>query len=533
MKKIGVIGVMVLTLVSVAGLGSCKNREAAQETVKTVANAGIINIGIGTAWDTLNPYDSTSGSMYSQQIWDKIYDRLAFLSVGGTVIRPRNAESWESADNGRAVVFHLNRQAQWHDGVPVTARDWVFTVNLITQSEVVLAGGGFFSFLAGTDDAGKVLSPGSAGAEAVDEYTLKLTFKNNITPESFLILYNRNFYVLPEHLLRDIPGEAIKTAEFWKKPVGSGPTIFESELVGSRISLQANPDYHLGNPGFSALIISVIAGSNLLSSFIAGDLDSFGFGNVVSVDESQIARQTGFEVRQSQAQTGFTETILNNKTISNPNIRMAMHYALDKAVLAELSTQGLGVPSFSSVLPSSEYYNHELTIERNLDKARELLAVGNYDGRTYTMAVGQSRAELVALMQQQWAEAGIHVDILIVDVATMFTGLADGKYDIGLSGHSGTAEPLWFASNFSYARRNDFSVSDPRYDQWRTEIQAELDPVKRKQLVFDYQKFIFETSPFIPLWHSGSLYVISRTIENVDNEASGLCNDNVWEWVKL
>jgi peptide/nickel transport system substrate-binding protein len=526
-------GILPAALILLAGAGAVFAGGSKETAAAPAVEAGtVINLGIGTAWDTLNPYDSPSGSMYSQQIWDKIYDRLAFLSAGGTVIRPRNADSWESADGGRAVVFHLNRKAAWHDGAPLTARDWVFTVNLVTHPEAVLAGGGFFSFLAGTDDAGKAVSPGSVGAEAVDDYTLKLTFKNNTTPESFLILYNRNFYVLPEHLLKDVPPGGIKTAEFWKKPVGSGPTIFESELVGSRITFKANQQYPLGAPGFGTLIISVVASSNLLSSFIAGDLDLFGFGNTVSVDERLIAEQSGFRVVASAAQTGFTETILNNKTISDPNIRLALHYALDKDVLAELSTQGLGVPSFSSVLPSSEYYNHSLKIGRDLNKARELLAAGGYDGRTYTMAVGQGRAELVAVMQQQWAEAGIKVDIIIVDVATMFTGLADGKYDIGLSGHSGTAEPLWFASNFSYARRNDFSVTDPSYDRWRDEIQAEPDPVKRKQLILDYQKFIFDTAPFVPLWHQGSLFVVSRTVENVDSNAAGLCNENVWEWVK-
>jgi peptide/nickel transport system substrate-binding protein len=524
-------GLLPAALILLAGAGAVF-AGGSRETAAPAADAGtVINLGIGTAWDTLNPYDSSSGAMYSQQVWDKIYDRLAFLSAGGTVIRPRNADSWESADGGRAVVFHLNRKAAWHDGAPLTARDWVFTVNLITNPEAVLAGGTYFSFLAGTDNAGKAVSPGSVGVEAVDDYTLKLTLKNNTTPESFLILYNRNFYVLPEHLLKDIPPGGIKTAEFWKNPVGSGPTIFESELVGSRIAFKANPQYPLGAPGFGTLIISVIASSNLLSSFIAGDLDLFGFGNGVSVDERLIAEQSGFRVINSAARTGFSEIILNNKTIP-PEIRLALHYALDKDALVELSTQGLGVPSFSSVLPSSEYYNHSLKIERDLNKTRELLAAGGYDGRTYTFVTGAGWAERVAVMQQQWAEAGIKVDTITVDAAAMFSGMSDGKYDIGLAGHSATAEPLWFASHISYTQRNYFSITDPSYDQWRDRIQAESDPAKRKQLILDYQKFIFDTTPYIPLWHQGSLFVVSKTVENVDSNAAGLCNENVWDWVK-
>ncbi|MDR1903610.1 MAG: ABC transporter substrate-binding protein [Treponema sp.] len=508
-----------------------KKEETPARGAETAVNESVVYYAMGTAWDSLNPYDSPSASLYAQAIWDKIYDRLAYISAGGTVLKPRNAESWESADSGRAVIFHLNRNAKWHDGTPVTAKDWVFTVNLITQPDAILAGGGFFSFLEGTNDGGKAVSPGSAGIEAVDDYTLKLKFKSILTPESFLILYNRNFYVLPEHLLKDIAPSAVKTAEFWKHPVGSGPTIFESELVGSQIVFKANRNYHLGNPGFGTLIINVVAGSNILASFIAGDLDAF-FGNNVSVDERIIVEQAGFQVVSSQNQSGFTETILNNKTIGDPNIRLALHYALDKAVLSELATRGLGVVSYSYILPSSEYYNNSLKFERNIAKAKELLAAGKYDGRKYVMAVGQSRAELVAVMQQQWAEAGINVEILIVDVATMFTGLADGKYDIGLSGHSGSAEPLWFAHNFSYARRNDFSITDPGYDEWKDRINNELDSAKRKQLILDYQKFVFDNAPFIPLFHSGSLFVISKTVENIDYDGSGFSNENVWEWVK-
>ncbi|MDR3193553.1 MAG: ABC transporter substrate-binding protein [Treponema sp.] len=516
---------------------ACSGREKAgqadgQAAQAREADAALINYAMGTAWDTLNPYDSASGSMYSQIVWDKIYDRLAYLSQAGVVIKPRNALSWESADGGKAIVFHLNPKAKWHDGVPVTAKDWVFTIGLISSPDLVLAGGGFFSFLEGTDNSGKALSPGSAGAEALDDYTLKLSFKYVTSPESFLILSNRNFYVLPEHLLRSTAAADIRNADFWKKPVGSGPAIFESEIVGNQILLRANPDYHLGKGGFGFLKITVIAASNRFSSLLSGDLDCYAFGNSVSVDEKLIAEQAGFTVVDSKARSGFTEVILNNKSISDPRIRQALHYALDKPVLAQLSTQGLGQPAFSTVIPSSEYYNTDLAFDRDPAKAKALLQESGYDGRRYTMAVGQSRAELVAVMQQQWAEAGINVDIIIVDVATMFTGLKEGKYDIGLSGHTGTAEPLWFSGNFSSGSLNDFSITDPVYDQKKAEINAETDPVKRKKLIWDYQAFLAELSPCIPLWHSGSLYVQSKTVRNIDYDASSLCNENTWEWVK-
>lgn len=344
-----------------------------------------------------------------------------------------------------------------------------------------------------------------------------LTLKNQLSPEDFLTLYNRNFYVLPRHLLESY-----------------GPCIYESEIVGSQIVFQSNPDYFLGTPGFGKLVVNVIASADTLSSLISGELDIFSFGNGISTqDDKKIAEASGFNVIESKARSGFVEIILNNSSIDDARIRRAMNFALDKAVLAEAGTQGLGSPSASYVLPGSEYYNTDLSVSRDLDQAKQLLAEAGYDsGRTFKIAIGESRSSLAALIQQQWAEAGIQVEITTVDVATMFTGLKEGKYDIGISGHQGTSYPLWFANNFSSNVKNDFSITDPAYDSWREKIFSERDSSGKKQLIRDYQAFVFDQAPFIPLWHAGSLFVESGSVRNVDYEAAGMCNDNVWEWVK-
>ena len=66
----------------------------------------VVNYGLSNPWDSLMPYNSPSGSNYSRIIYDKIYDRLAYVHADGT-LEPRAASSWESADGGYAIVFHL------------------------------------------------------------------------------------------------------------------------------------------------------------------------------------------------------------------------------------------------------------------------------------------------------------------------------------------------------------------------------------------------------------------------------------------
>ena len=56
-------------------------------------------------------------------VYDKIYDRLVYVHADGT-LSPRAAKSWESADGGYAIVFHLDERSAFHDGTPVTAEHW-------------------------------------------------------------------------------------------------------------------------------------------------------------------------------------------------------------------------------------------------------------------------------------------------------------------------------------------------------------------------------------------------------------------------
>ena len=114
----------------------------------------VITYGMTSAWDTINPYGSSSGSIYQQLAVDKIYDRLAFIEEAGSDVTPRGAASWESADDGMAAIFHLDENAKWHDGEPVTAQDWVFTAQLITDPDFGFGLKSEFNSWAGTDEAG-------------------------------------------------------------------------------------------------------------------------------------------------------------------------------------------------------------------------------------------------------------------------------------------------------------------------------------------------------------------------------------------
>ena len=493
-----------------------------------------ISYGISNPWDSLMPYNSVSGSNYSRIIYDKIYDRLVYVQADGTCL-PRGASSWESADEGMSIVFHLDEKAAFHDGTPVTAQHWADTMALITNPDCPALGRASFSDLAGTDESGMLIAGETLGVTAEGDYTLKLTMKYPVIVEEYLTDRNREFYVLPTHLLADIPLEAVMEAEIWTAPIGSGPCIFQSEIVGSSLILSANKNYHLGAPDFDTMKITVIDKANLLTALLSGDLDYYTFGNSVSEDNAGLAEEAGFTVIAGEIPTTFYELMLNNESISEVKIRHAISLSLDREQLCQQNAGSQGMVTYSSILPDSPYAGIMVWQAQSgeADEARMQLEESGYDGRVYTLACTSARADTAALLQQQLAQAGISVEITTVDSATMFSGMYEGIYDMALASHTPAITPLWFVDSRFRPDNNLFRVQDLEgYVSRISAIVEEQDMRERKRLVGILEAYLLDEMPFVPLWFSTQLHLESKTISGIDYPAASFSNENVWEWTR-
>lgn len=538
MKRHHMFRLLALTLVftMVLGLVSCGNQPQQQSQTDTgtetsgQAEGVNLNYGISNSWDSLMPYYSVSGSNYSRIIYDKLYDRLAYIQPDGTC-SPRAATSWESADDGYAILFHLDEGAAFHDGTPVTAQHWVDTIALVTNPACNVLGRDTFAGLTGTDEIGAAIEGENLGAEAVDEHTLKLTFDNPVVPEEFLVEYNRDIYVLPTHLLTDIAPEDLVTSDFWQNPVGSGPCQFVSEVSGSTLVLSANKDYQLGAPGFDTLTITVMDKANLLTALIAGDLDYYTFGGSISEENRPVAEQAGFAVEEGTVPSTFYELMINNETVDSADLRHAIEKALDKELLCQQNTGSLGTATNTSILPGTEYSRPAGESAYDPEGAKELLAQAGYDGETFTLACTSQRASLAALIQQNLADVGIQVEIETVDSATMFAGMSDGTYDLAVASHTPTSLPLWFTGSRFTADNNLFWVPDlSQYTTLLTALEEETNETARIDLVDEWEALLNQEMPFIPLWFSYALHVQSKTVTGIDYAAAACCNENVWQW---
>lgn len=530
-RAVWTLAALALSFALTVPLSGCGGGESAPPPSDGAASTEperVVNLAFTTAWGDFNPYYTTSGTMYELALYDKIYDKLAFMDMAGAELLPRAAESWESTDSGRGIVFHLDPRARWSDGTPCTAKDWVFTVNLLADPASAFTTRVFTQLLKGTDSGGKTVSGSGLGAEAPDDYTLKLTFKDPVDPEDFLVRYNREFLVLPEHLLGGADPASILDDSFWQNPVGSGPCVYVSQVTGAEMILSPNPYYHLWAGNWDKLVLRVVDSSSRLTAFMAGEIDAIVLGSDITADDIPLAQSHGLTVRDAEVRNFFMEVRIAEKNIRSPRIRQALHLAVDKDAVIAAAAKDVGVPAYSYEMLNSDYYDPSLEFSRDVEKAKALLSDAGYDGRTYTIAFASKRQNMAALLAQQWEEAGIHVEMVMVDVATMFAGLASGTYDMGISAHTATTYSLWFEDEFP---ADDNPVLDPPRMNYVYRIRAAVDDGEKAELVKEYQRYLAERTYFIPLYFSGSYWIESNRVSGIRNSASMLCNDNVWEWV--
>lgn len=171
---------------------------------------------------------------------NNIYSRLVVLDVFETgEIAPDLADSWDILDGGQTYVFHLNRDATWHDGVPVTAHDVAYT-----YSEVLKHGYHGLSWLQDIDQI-----------RAIDDHTVECRLKG---PNAAFLAQLGSFvfsHIIAKHLYE---GTDWATNPYNVNPIGSGPFRFEEWVKGERIELIANPDYFREGPYLERITYQVM-----------------------------------------------------------------------------------------------------------------------------------------------------------------------------------------------------------------------------------------------------------------------------------
>ncbi|MDZ4158789.1 MAG: ABC transporter substrate-binding protein, partial [Anaerolineaceae bacterium] len=160
----------------------------------------------------LNPLLAASNSV-DRDVSRLLFSGLVRFDTRG-VAQPELAESWGVSRDGMIYNFTLRSGLRWHDGEPLTARDVVFTIELMREGEGVIP-----------EDLRQLWQ--QIEITALSDTALQFRLPDPFAP----FLDYLTFGILPQHLLGGLYFDELVNDPFNLAPIGNGMYRFDRLLV--------------------------------------------------------------------------------------------------------------------------------------------------------------------------------------------------------------------------------------------------------------------------------------------------------------
>lgn len=310
-------------------------------------------VGCGRGDDRTQPHRSTITVLYARgdewilgPSWDEEPKFLVFLPLVTLnekgELEGRLARRWEHSHDYRTWTVHLRTDVSWHDGVPVTAHDIKFTLDLLSHPDVAWLNRDAFSITV-LDDSTYTVTNYRTGHSGFD-FSLTPTDPWNV------------YY--PKHLLEDLDPKDFFAWKFWTQPVGNGPYRYVRHVPQTMIEVEANPDYFRGKPKIERVVLKF--GGNPLTELLSGNTDVLIYAP--RMDLLKLAGDDRFRaywVKDTYV-AGAVVWNQHHKLFSDLRARRALTLAINRRELHQVLNLPDGLPIFEGVFTERQYWRGEL-----------------------------------------------------------------------------------------------------------------------------------------------------------------------------
>jgi peptide/nickel transport system substrate-binding protein len=483
-------------------------------------------IGFGGDATSLNPVIATDGQSYIAE-WP-IFDSLVELDDKLNV-KPLLAESWEVSRDGLTYTFKLRKGVKWHDGKPFTARDVAFTFYSVLDPKVTTPHRAYFDALASfpeltnKDNPKKPEEVAVKPIEVVDDHTVR--FRLRYPSGSLLaVLTNPRAGIVPEHVLK---GQDLNTAEFNRKPVGTGPFKFVEWRRGERIVLEANDQYFAGRPALDRLIYKVIPDAVvLLQELRAGGVD---FVDRPPLQEVGRLKQTaGLKVlttdNTSYTYFGYRQDLA---PFDDVRVRRAFYHAIDVPTIVKEVLQGYAAIATGQFAPSSWAFDPTVKpYAYDPNRAKALLSEAGWkpgpdgilvkDGKRLSFSVRHDQAsqtvkDAAVIIQEYLKKVGVEARLEPLDWPTFVKKLFASEFEAIVVGWTNHHDPdpfgytIWHSSQWK--GRNFAHYKNPKADEALEAARRTANQAERKRHYAEFSKVLMEDAPYVFLYFEQQVYV--------------------------
>lgn len=509
MKKPGLIVVLVLALL-LSGLAGGVPIRAQGDDILIVATLldDVITLDPGRAFESTN-----------LTVHHATYDTLLEIRPDDlTTVVPSLAESYEVSDDGLVYTFRLREGLQFASGNPITAEDVRFSWTRLKNLK------GNPSFYADP----------IASIEVVDDLTVRVTlgepfpaFPSVVTAPAMSILDSQ---LVIEHGGSDAENaDEVDAAKDWldQNSAGSGPFILTGWVPNSEITMVRNENYWRGAPALAGVTLRDVNDSTTALQLlergdvdVAQNIDKDLAGQVT--DNPDLALEIGQTLNITYVAMSPSDTF--GLPLSDVRVRQAIAYAIDyDGIINELLQGYADRPA--GVLPIGvQGSDPSIRYERDLDRARELLAEAGYaDGFDLTLYTGSGAPAgipietLSAKIAADLAEIGINLSIEMQPTSNFLTAFRAQELPFLISTWTPDyLDATMWSDYFSYPDRGvsyRVMLDSAEIADLASQAAFESDPARRAELYAQYQQAHVDEAVFIVLFQPQSLDALRAEVQ--------------------
>lgn len=465
----------------------------------------------------LNPLLS-QGNQLDGVLCSLLFNGLTRLDERGNVV-PDLAESMTVSADGLTYDFRLRSGLYWHDGMPVTAADALYTVGAIQTD-------GFpgQAWLSELWREVEVSAP-----EGPEGLAVRFILKEPFAPFADYTTIG----LLPAHLWEEVPIPEMASSQYNTRPVGTGPFMLEA-ISATEAQFKVNETYFGQQPFIHDIEVRFYPDhQSLMPAYQRGEIDAVSW---LWPDEMNVAAREADLQLFAAPISGYTVIYLNQQNPNTPffkdlAVRKALMYGLDRQKLIDAVLKGQGLIAHSPIMPSSWAYNADVTqytydpalARQYLEQAGWVDADGDgvreREGVPLAFVLlGKDKAKLDAI-SRMWADIGVKAEVQAVSLPGLTADfLAPRTYDAALVDWelSGDPDPypLWHSTQAKTGQNYagwEFRTADEAIEKAR----KLPDRNERTTYYKDFQQIFAEQLPALLLYYPVYTYGVRNKIHDV------------------
>jgi len=525
---------ILLLVVAVALLASCSYGDS---NVLTGNRDGILHFGNGSEPQGLDPHVVTG--VPEHFIIGALFEGLATKNPFTLEPEPGVAQSWDVSDNGRIITFHINPEAKWSNGDPMSAEDYVWSWQRLLSP--ALASEYAYMLFPVTNarkfNKGELTDFSQVGVKALDRLTLQVTLDER-TPYFLQLMDHYSTFAVHRPTIEKF-GKMTDRYTPWTRVenmVSNGAFRLKDWELYRRIEVEKS-DTYWDRDSVKLNGIVFYPTENVVSEERMFRVGQLHYTSAVPLGKIPVYKAMADSPYRQAPYLGTYYYLFNTLTppTDNLKVRQALSMAVDRDKLNKTVLHDTVVSAYSITPPDTLGYYPPRLFSFDPERARELLAEAGYpDGRGWpglelTYNTSEDHRKIAVALQQMWKEVlNIEVTLTNQEWKVYLDSLTSMHFQIARRGWIGDyVDPNNFLDLFlTGGGNNNTGFASPRYDDLILHKAPQAPTKEQRFAVFhEAETLLMEQMPIVPIYTYTSKHLIHPSVHDMP--------PNLMDWVNF